>query len=185
MKANFVVIATLSILALFLISSPTTIRSYSYSQTPASDGKQSVSLNIQQGWITNAGPQKWTMSGGVLVVASDTYTPVLSRVTWTSVEYNLSAVVNGLTSSGHFRLNLTGTTADGRPIELRFHTIINESIPAVCFPSYSVTGACLSGDTSEIPAYFLANGHLRVVLGSNISPRYNVSLLVEDAALNP
>src|SRR5271166_6382012 len=123
MRANFVVIATLSILALFLISSPTTIRSYSYSQTPASDGKQSVTLDIQQGWITNAGPQKWAMSGGILAVASDTYSSVLSRVTWTNVNYVLSAEVNGLTSTGHFRLNLTGTTADGRPIELRIHTI--------------------------------------------------------------
>jgi hypothetical protein len=182
LKINSVIIATLSILALFLISGPIT-EAYAYS--PASTSTQSVALNIQQGWIANAGPQEWTMSGGILAFASDTATPVLSAVTWTSVNYSLVADVNGLSTSGTFRLHLKGTTADGRNINLRFHTIINSSIPAVCFPSYSITGSCLPGDKSEIPAYFIANGHLRIQLGSNVSSKYNVSLVIEDAALNP
>jgi hypothetical protein len=181
LRKNFVLIATLSIMALFLISSPITVRADSYN---AASSKQ-VSLDIPQGWITDAGPQHWTMSGGVLGLASDTATPVLSAVTWNSVNYNLSADVKGLSTKGSFTLHLQGTTADGRTINLRVHTTINSSIPAVCFPSYSVTGVCLAGDTSEIPAYFVANGHLRVQLGSNVSPKYNVTLLVEDAALNP
>jgi hypothetical protein len=90
-----------------------------------------------------------------------------------------------LSTSGSFELHLKGTTADGRNINLRFHTSINSSIPAVCFPSYSITGSCLPGDMSEIPAYFIANGHLRIQLGPNVSPKYNVSLVIEDAALNP
>jgi len=125
------------------------------------------------------------MSGGVLGLALDTSTPGLSGVTWTSVNYNLSAKVDGLTTSGSFILHLVGTDAYGNAINLRMHTTVDSSIPAVCFPSYTITGACITSDTSEIPAYFIANGHVRVQNGTTASPRSDVTLVIEDAALNP
>jgi hypothetical protein len=175
--------STLSVLALLFVASTIGISAGSYSF--AASSKNSLNLNIQNGGIINAGPQKWTMSGGVLGAALDTASPVLAAATWTSVSYSMSANVNGLTSSGTFGLHLLGTTAAGQRIAVRVHTTINESIPAVCFPSYSVTGVCATGDTSEIPAYFIANGYLRIETGTNLSPKYEVTLVIEDAALNP
>lgn len=125
------------------------------------------------------------MSGGILGFASDSSTPVLAAASWKSVNYSMDANINGLVASGKFRLDLRGTTAAGQKIEARIHTLINSSVPAVCFPSYSVTGVCASGDTSEIPAYFIAYGYLRIQTGSKLSPRYDVALMIEDAALNP
>ena len=168
-------------MAMFLISSPINVRADSYN---AASSKQ-VSLDIPQGWITNAGPQHWTMSGGVLGLASDTATSVPSGVSWTSVNYTLTADVNGLSTKGSFKFHLQGTAPDGSKINVRINTTIDSSVPAVCFPSYAITGVCSAGDTSEIPAYFVASGYVRVQIGSSLSPRSDVTLLVEDAALNP
>jgi hypothetical protein len=157
----------------------------SYSFATASAKQQSLNLNIQEGGIANAGPQIWNMSGGNLEIASDTATSVLSRATWSTVNFALGATINGLSAGGTFRLHLKGTTKSGETIQVRVHTNITGAIPAVCFPSYSVTGTCLQNDTSEIPAYFIATGFVRIVTGGNFSPEYNVTLIIEDAALNP
>jgi hypothetical protein len=176
---------TLGVFALLFVASSIEVNSYSFASTSASTQQQSLDLTILNGGITDAGPQQWAMSGGALVAAYDNSTTVLANSTWNHVYYSMIANIIGLSAKGTFYLHLAGTTADGRKIDLRFHTIIDGSIPAVCFPSYSVTGMCESGDTSEIPAYFVANGFARVALGSTLSPRNNVSLIVEDAALNP
>ncbi len=185
LRPRYMAITTLSVLALLFFASSISVDVGSYSFAASSSKQQPVSLSIQNGFIANAGPQEWTMSGGILGMAYDTATPVLSTATWTAVNYSMSANVNGLSASGTFKLHLHGTTADGSKISVRVHTIIDGAMPAVCFPSYSVTGTCAPGDTSEIPAYFVASGYLTVRTGSTISPEYPVSLVIEDAALNP
>lgn len=184
-KPAFVVITTLSVLALLFTASSLEVGSYSFAAASKQQQQQSLSLSIQNGMITNAGPQTWTMSGGVLGFASDTATPVLSAATWSSVVYSMSANVNGLAANGKFYLKLTGATAAGQSVIVRVHGIINESIPAVCFPSYSVAGTCAAGDTSEIPAFFIAFGYVRVETGTSYSPKYPTALVIEGAALNP
>lgn len=184
MRAGNVVISTLSILALLLIAGSISAGMSSYSFATSSNSQQSLTMSIQSGGITNAGPQQWTMSGGVLAAAEDTATTILGDATWTSVTYSMTASVNGLTASGHFKLELTGTTKAGQQIMVKMYTRIVGAIPAVCFPSYSVTGTCAPGDTSEIPAYFLATGHVRIETGTSLSPKYSISLVIEDAALN-
>ena len=181
MRSSYIVITTLSVLSLLFLASSVS-GSYSFA---ASNTKQTLSLSIQNGGIVNAGPQKWSMSGGILGAAYDTSTPVLAGATWSAVNYSMTANVNGLSTSGTFHLHLYGTTATGQQIVVRVHTTINESIPAVCFPSYSITGMCAAGDTSEIPAYFIANGFLRIETGSTLSQKYPITLIIEDAALNP
>jgi len=182
LRLGFVVITTLSILALLFVSSSI---GDSYAASTPSSKQQSLALTITSGSIANAGPQMWTMSGGSLELASDTATSILAAASWNTVSYTMSADVNGLTASGRFYLALTGTTTAGQAVNVRVNTIINSSLPAVCFPSYSVTGVCASGDTSEIPAYFMAYGHVRVETGSALSPECNIGLVIEDAALNP
>jgi hypothetical protein len=183
LRTSYMVITTLSVLALLFLASSVNVNGDSYSF--AASSKQTLNLSIQSGGITNAGPQKWTMSGGVLGAAVDSATPVLAGATWSVVNYSMTANVNGLSTSGTFGLHLKGTTAAGQKITVRVHTTINDSIPAVCFPSYSITGVCAPGDTSEIPAYFIANGFVRVETGSSLSPKYPVTMIIEDAALNP
>lgn len=117
-------------------------------------------------------------------MAGDTATTVLGTATWTAVTYSMAASVNGLSASGNFRLHLMGTTTDGQQVMVRVQGKIVGAIPAVCFPSYSVTGTCAPGDTSEIPAYFLVNGYVRVETGTSFSQEYSISLVIEDAALN-
>jgi hypothetical protein len=175
------VVASLSVLAILFAGSALGVgSSYSFAATK----QQTLSLTIDQGGITNAGPQSWTMSGGSLVEALDTATSVLSNALWSSVNYSMSAHINGLSASGTFRVHLSGITAAGQKINVRVHTMINESIPAVCFPSYT-SGACATSDTSEIPAYFVAFGYVRIQTGNNFSPKYPIALEIEDAALNP
>jgi len=179
LKPSFIAITTVSVLALLFAAG------YSGSYSFAASKQQSLTLNIQNGGIIDAGPQTWTMSGGVLGLASDSATPTLAGATWSAVNYSMKADVDGLTSSGTFHLHLVGTTAAGHNIGVRVNALINSSIPAVCFPSYSLTGVCAASDTSEIPAYFMAFGNLTVRTGHDLSPKYPVALVVEDAALNP
>jgi hypothetical protein len=183
LRSAHVVVSTLTVLTLLFIAGSIGVNSGTYSF--AASSKQTLNLNIQNGGILNAGPQKWTMSGGVLGMALDSATPDLAAATWTFVHYSMTANVNGLTTNGKFGLHLNGTTASGQAISIRVHANITDSIPAVCFPSYTVTGVCSAADTSEIPAYFVATGFLRVVTGEEASPKQPISLLIEDAALNP
>jgi hypothetical protein len=183
LKPNLLIITTLSILGVLFLASSIDVNSGTYSFADSSP--PALNLSIPSGWITNAGPQTWTMSDGVLVAASDTATSILAGATWSSMNFSMTAYVNGLNSWGTFRMHLNGTTAAGESIVVRIHTIINGSIPAVCFPSYSITGTCARHDTSEIPAYFVAYGYYRVHMGSYISTMHPIALVIEDAALNP
>lgn len=177
------IVSTLSVLAILFVASTFEVNAGSYSF--ADSKQQTLNLSIPSGWITNAGPQTWTMSDGVLVGAFDNATSILSKVTWSWVNFSMTANVNGLSSYGTFRMRLNGTTAAGESIAVTFHTVINSSIPAVCFPSYSVSGVCARGDTSEIPAYFIAYGYYRVHFGTYVSSEHPIALVIEDAALNP
>jgi hypothetical protein len=184
MRSSYLIITTLSVLAILFLSSSMNVNAGSYSFASSSKQK-TLSLTIQNGGILNAGPQTWTMSGGSLVAAMDTATSDLSSATWTTLHYSMDASVNGLTAGGTFALHLKGTTAAGNEIRVGIHTTIVSAIPAVCFPSYSVTGTCASGDTSEIPAYFLASGTVRVHETGEAVTTTPISLVIEDAALNP
>jgi hypothetical protein len=187
MRSSYLVITTVSVLAVLFFASSIDVNAGAYSFAAKADKHQSLSLTIQNyGLIASAGSQKWTMSGGVLGTAWDTATPALSSIKWNALTYSLTADVNGLTASGKFTLSLSGTS-DGSSVTLRVHTTISGAVPAICFPSYTVptTGTCASGDMSEIPAYFLANGYVRVHTGSDPSTKTPISLMIEDAALNP
>jgi len=131
----------------------------------------------------NAGPQDWRMRGGNLVAAAFTSLPTVTF--WTGLDYSLNATVNGLSSAGIFKLHMQGATSTGKNVNLRLDGVVVGSIPAACFPSYSVTGMCASTDTSEIPAFFVVSGYLRSGSSANDAPKSPVSLLVEVAALNP
>jgi hypothetical protein len=178
------ILATATLILLFA-SNPSAAHAYSENAvTASSSGQQPLSLSIQQGFITDAGPQQWTMSGGNLLFASVTRNGILGNSTWSSLTYLLDAKVTGLSASGRFYFNLHGTTKDGLNISLKVDASVVGAIPAICFPSYS-TGSCAPGDTSEIPAFFLASGYVVVHIGSRTNENALVHLQIEDAALNP
>jgi len=185
MRSSYLVITTLSMLAILFLASSIDVNGGSYSFAATGNKQKTLSLTIVQGGILNAGPQTWTMSGGSLVTALDTATSDLSSATWSTLHYSMNANINGLTAGGTFTLYLKGTTATGNAIRLGIHTTIVSAIPAVCFPSYSIGGTCAPGDTSEIPAYFLASGTVRVHETGDASTSTPISLVIEDAALNP
>ena len=97
----------------------------------------------------------------------------------------MTANINGLSASGTFSLHFNGTTTSGNMIKVGILATVVGAIPAVCFPSYSVTGTCSSGDTSEIPAYFIASGYVRVHETGDAATKTPITLIIEDAALNP
>jgi hypothetical protein len=173
--------ASVAIVALFAFSGITGIHSSAYS-SQNSDVQKKISLTISNGIITNAGSQDWRMKGGSLVMASIAALPSVSS--WTDIEYSLNATVNGLASTGRFKLHMQGLASNGNIIHMRIDAAVVGSIPAVCFPSYSVNGTCAASDTSEIPAFFLVAGYMRSNASTNDSPTL-VSLAIEVAALNP
>jgi hypothetical protein len=183
MRSSYLVITTLTVLAVLFVASSIDVNAGSYSFAANGSRQKSLALTIQEGGITNAGPQKWTMSGGNLITALDT-SPDLAAATWTTVHYSMAANVNGLSALGNFSLHLTGTAGDNT-IKVGIHTTISGAIPAVCFQSYSISGTCVSGDTSEIPAYFIANGYMRVHETGDAVTKTPITLMIEDAALNP
>jgi hypothetical protein len=182
LKHSYLMIASMSVIALFLISSLAPLHTSAYSAAK-SDNQKNISLSIQNGIIENAGPQDWKMSGGNLVTAVIASSPLVTS--WSDLHYSLNATVNGVTSSGTFRFHILGTTADGKNAHLRLNAAVIGSVPGVCFPSYSVNGTCTATDTSEIPAYFVVAGTLITGSSSSDATRTSVTLLVEVAALNP
>src|SRR5579872_7214506 len=183
MNRNYLMIASVAIISLFLISGVVTLHTSAYTVVN-SDSQKKISLSIQNGGIVNAGPQNWRMHGGNLVVASIAALPTVTS--WSDLDYSLNASVNGLTSSGTFKLHMTGITSGGKSINLGIDAAVVSSIPAVCFPSYSVTGMCALHDTSEIPAFFIVAGYLHTSSSNTAdAAKTSVTLMVEVAALNP
>jgi hypothetical protein len=183
MKHNYLMIATMAIIALFLVSSVVTLRTSAYTAAKT-DNQKNVSFSIENGGIANAGPQNWRMRGGNLVSVLITSLPAVTS--WSDLKYSMNATLNGLTSSGTFKLHMQGLTSSGKTVNLRIDAAVVSSIPAVCFPSYSITVLCSNGDTSEIPAFFVVAGYMITGSSSTDSAaKIPVSLLVEVAALNP
>ncbi len=174
--------ASIAIVALFALSGITGMRAFAFS-TQNLDDQKKVSLSISNGIIINAGSQDWRMRGGNLVTATLSSTPGVSS--WSDVDYSLNASVNGQVSSGDFKLHLLGQTSSGTPVRVAIDGMVADSIPAVCFPSYSTNGMCASGDTSEIPAFFLVAGYMVTRSSTGDSPQQPVELAIEVAALNP
>jgi hypothetical protein len=181
LNRNYSIIATVSIIALFMVSGVFAAHTSAYTNVN-SDSQKKISLSIQQGIITNAGPQKWSMNGGKLIMAAVTSPNLVAVSSWSDVDYSLNASVNGLNSTGTFKLHLHGATSAGKNVNLRIDAVVVDSIPAACFPSYSM-GTCLAGDNSEIPAFLVAVGYANT--GSDDSQKQSISLMIEDAALNP
>ena len=185
MNRNFMMVASIAIVALFALSGMTGLHAFAYSNGQQNqDDQKKISLSISNGIIVNAGSQNWRMRGGSLVTASVVSLAGVSS--WSDLDYSLNASITGLLSSGTFKLHLQGLTSDGTAVHLRVNAAVVDSIPAVCFPSYTTTGVCPQGDTSEIPAFFLVAGYM--VTGSSSgenSSQQPVQLLVEVAALNP
>ena len=75
MRSSYLVITTLTVLAVLFVASSIDVNAGSYSFAANGSKQKSLSLTIQEGGIVNAGPQKWTMSGGILGATSDTATP--------------------------------------------------------------------------------------------------------------
>src|ERR1700730_15057486 len=145
LKHSYLMIAAISVIAVFLISSVVPLHSSAYAAAK-SDNQKNISLSIQNGIIENAGHQNWMMRGGNLVTAVIASSP--SVTSWSDLHYSLNATVNGVTSSGTFTLRILGTTADGKNVHLRLNAAVIGSVPAVCFPSYSLSGTCATTDTS-------------------------------------
>ena len=189
---RLVTIAILGLLLTILFSSPIVIHPTAYSESMSSNvgqGKQQqqqpFSLTIQEGFIANAGPQAWSMTGGDLVVASLTARPALASTTWSSVKYSLFATVSGLSANGFFSLDLIGTSSSSsQNVHVWIEAQVVNAVPAICFPSYSA-GKCAKGDTSEIPAYFTAVGEVNSQVGKNAPVSHEIHLHIEDAAMNP
>ncbi|MGH2638048.1 MAG: hypothetical protein ACRDF4_01980, partial [Rhabdochlamydiaceae bacterium] len=156
MKTTFTVAVTL--LAVFLLSGGNL--AVTNAATPpagvsshVSETSQQLSLNIQGG-VVSAGNQHYKLGqeGQALEAVVGGYQLIPSS---THLEYNLNAQVNGMSTTGSGRFTLTGQNATGSNVRMHGNVQIVDSVPAVCFPSFSMSGTCAPTDTSQVPAAFV------------------------------
>jgi hypothetical protein len=83
--------------------------------------------------------------------------------------YHLDATINGLAVSGNANFQLAGALSNGSNINLDGNAQIVDAVPAVCLPSYMI-GACMSSDTSEVPAFFIGSANIQYTLTTPPTP---------------
>ena len=178
----------ITIIAVILLSSSGLLVSHaatpSSAQSPSyNNSSQSLSLNLQ-GVITSAGSQSWSVSGGSLVGAQIGAEAVPPGAT---LHYSMNANDRGMSSSGSFRVSLTGTGVDGQSVSFTANGQIVGMIPSICFPGYdspNVAGVCPSSDQTAIAAFFEAPVTATETIGT-VTTTAQLVLLVESPIMNP
>ncbi len=178
---------TLTLLAMLLLASSgllvTHASTANSSQQQANSSSQQLSLGLQ-GTISSSGNQAWHVSGGTLAGAQLGQEIVPPGA---NLRYSMSATVSGLSSSGSFRLRMSGTTTDGQSVNFTATGQVVGMIPSICFPSYAspdANGNCQPTDTSTIPGFFEAAVTATETLGTTTTTNQLV-LLIEAPIMNP
>lgn len=152
--------------------------------THASTPQQSQFTLALQGTISSAGNQRWSTSGGDLIVAqlgSETVPP------GSTMQYSMTSSVSGLSASGSFQMSITGTTTDGQSVSYTASGPIVGMIPSICFPGYDspdANGNCPATDSTTIPAFFVAEVSTTETLGSSTTTN-ELTMLIEAPIMNP
>ncbi len=179
-------IMALTMLAFLSLSSGGLI--VSHAAYPAT---QPISLNIAGG-VVSAGDQQYSLQqGGEIVAGVIQGNNVVAASS--NFEYHYNAQVYGLSAIGYVYFNLQGTvsggTYNGWTVDYSGSAQINGAVPAVCLPSYSVTGVCATTDTSMVPAFFLGVVNTQLTFSSpgtnSVTTQSEVPMMFESAYLNP
>jgi len=199
---SFVTMAV-TVLAVLLLSSGGLLVTHAATPNSGSDwgqrssNSQALSLTMGGG-VVSAGNQRYLIvqNGPALLAVINGDPLATSQLT-----YTLRAQQNGLSTSGSATFTLTGVDAiTGASVALSGNVQISGAIPAVCLPSYSMTGVCASSDSSEVPAAF--TGLATIQTGSattssnndndnsqsstsSTAPSTTVGMVMESAYFNP
>jgi hypothetical protein len=125
-----------------------------YGNGGASSQKLSMTIN---GGVLGAGNQIYNIRESGQAISASLAGFKIDESKPIQFTYFLNANVNGLTVSGSAFFVLRGTLQDGKSISMVGYAVLGGEVPAVCFPSFSTSGACEPGDTSAIPAFFLSS----------------------------
>jgi len=183
---NFPRIA-LTILAVLVLSSGGLLVTHAVSPIGANSNgnqngptSQALSMSLTGG-VASAGNQQYFIqqNGPALEAVINNDLLVSSSLT-----YTLNAQQLGLTTTGFASIQLTGQDYLGSAIKVSGNLQIVGSIPAVCLPSHSMTGVCATGDSSEVPAAFLAGGMIQVT-SNGATTSSPVTMVLESAYFDP
>ena len=145
------------------------------------------SLTNPVGAIANFGDQKYTVTGGsvVLPLSSVLGNPFSAA----SIHFSLSAEVRGLSVSGYAKFYLTGTSG-GFPISVNGSYRINNaetSTPANAIQNLG-SGTCTwmaENACSELPLSFIGDANLLVTVGNAQPVSLKETIIMENPYLNP
>ena len=206
MKTTITVAVTL--LAVFLLLSSGGLVA-TYAATPGtahsdrgSDGpsaSQALSLQIG-GAVINAGIQRYSIQQTGKVVSATVAGFTVDPTQPVLLQYRLEATIDGTSASGNANFRLTAALADGSgTLYVSGKARIVSTVAAVCLPNYdtpNTDGSCPTGDTSEVPAFFVGIATVQVAVttpSSHNAPdeqsaptqTMTVPMLFESAYLNP
>ena len=178
----------LTILAVLVLSSGGLLVTHAATPIGAnSDGhqngptSQALSMALTGGVVSAGNQQYFIQQNGPALMAVINGDPLVSN----HLTYTLNAQQVGLTTSGSARFLLSGQNATGATITVSGNLLIGGSVPAVCLPSYSTTGTCASGDTSEVPFAFLAGGMVQISSSGVTQTPTPVMMGLESAYFDP
>ena len=154
-----------------------------------------LTLGLVGGFV-NVASQQYFQSGGVVTHVHLEHLQV--SLSSTSLTYTLNAAVSGSTVSGTAFFSLTGVgsvsndddhpTASG-PVSVVGQALLVGMVPAVGFPLDPKHPknplACSPNCLSEIPAFFVGAGDLRVTFNGVTTDNPNAVFLFESAYLSP
>jgi hypothetical protein len=163
----FVVIALAMLVLLLPLGTTVTAANPSSSTYSGSKGtsggsvSQTLSLTLMGG-VVSAGNQYYSIQQSGQTVMESMAGYMIDHATPSHLYYHLDAFVQGTSVSGNANFYLAGTLVGGGIIHVFGHAQIMSLAPAVCLPSGNTNGICESGDTSEVPAFFVGLATIRV-----------------------
>ncbi len=147
---------------------------------------QQLSLDVAGG-VVDVGGQHYIIlqSGSVMSASFMTYSidPSTSHF-----NYHLNAMVQGTSVTGNANFHLSGSLVGGGTIEISGIAHLVGSVAAVCLPNYdspNSDGTCPSGDTSEVPAFFMGMASIQATIAGKEQSMTQVPMLFQSAYLNP